>query len=127
MHALRFAALCVLLLSPLLLADDLTIVTTGGTVKGTALASGVRQWLGIPFAATTGGGNRWIAPQPAPTFDGIFQATAFGDTCFQNLNPPNAAFLVLPGQSAPLPTSNTLPTSQWNTIAQEVGCGTGMY
>jgi carboxylesterase type B len=99
------AVLSVFAFSPLILANDLAIVTSKGLVEGIALASGVHQWLSIPFAASTGGENRWMPPQPAPVFNGTFRATSFGDTCFQDLNAANEEFLVLTRQSAPVPTS----------------------
>jgi len=67
--------------------------------------SGVRQWLGIPFAANAGGANRWKAPQPAPRLNGTFRAKQFGATCFQDLNQGNEEFLVIVGQNTPLQES----------------------
>lgn len=96
-----------LLLSAFAIADDLTIQTAQGPVQGVALPSGVRQWLGIPFADTTGGPNRWMAPQSAKPFANgtTFKATSFGLSCFQNLNTANEAFLAIINQTAPLQQS----------------------
>ncbi|OJJ97442.1 hypothetical protein ASPACDRAFT_32633 [Aspergillus aculeatus ATCC 16872] len=41
----------------------------------------ITVWKGIPFAATTGGENRWKAPQPASAWNGTFDAREFGNVC----------------------------------------------
>ncbi|PYH40211.1 carboxylesterase/lipase family protein [Aspergillus saccharolyticus JOP 1030-1] len=41
----------------------------------------ITVWKGIPFAATTGGQNRWKAPQPASPWNGTLDAKEFGDVC----------------------------------------------
>ena len=48
---------------------------------------GVRAFLGIPFAAPPTGANRWRAPQPAPRWQGVRSATAFGPSCWQAVSP----------------------------------------
>jgi para-nitrobenzyl esterase len=52
------------------------------TVNGGVLAGrddgDVHAYLGIPYAASTGGANRWRAPGPAPEWTGTREATAFG-------------------------------------------------
>lgn len=41
-------------------------------------------YLGIPFAETTAGENRWKAPKPITSFpNGKFEATAYGPSCAQ--------------------------------------------
>ncbi|KAJ4012411.1 hypothetical protein NW752_008097 [Fusarium irregulare] len=40
-------------------------------------------YLGVPFAASTGGQNRWKAPQDLPKSDRPFKAKAYGATCPQ--------------------------------------------
>ena len=45
--------------------------------------AGVRQYLGIPYAAPPVGANRWKAPQPTAKWDGVKAATAFGLPCVQ--------------------------------------------
>ena len=43
---------------------------------------GVKQWLGMRFAAPPTGPNRWRAPQPAPLNNSeVLPATQFGATC----------------------------------------------
>jgi para-nitrobenzyl esterase len=60
------------------------IKTDAGLVSGApSSAAGVRQYLGIPYAAPPIGPHRWKAPQPAPKWDGVRAATAFGPRCVQ--------------------------------------------
>ena len=49
------------------------------TVEGVALD----EFLGIPFAAPPVGALRWKPPQPAPAWQGVRQAQAFGAQCMQ--------------------------------------------
>src|SRR5690349_9585816 len=60
----------------------LVVRTDRGLVKGKS-AEGNRQWLGIPYAAPPAGALRWAAPQPAPRWPGIRQATSYGGRCAQ--------------------------------------------
>lgn len=62
------------------------VVTEAGQVAGKPL-EGVEAFLGIPYAGDTGGQNRWRAPQPAPKWSGVRQATDFGPDCQQE--PPH--------------------------------------
>jgi len=48
----------------------------------------VHAFLGIPYAESTAGDNRWRAPIPKATASGVIQATEFGPGCPQELNPP---------------------------------------
>ncbi|KAF8161400.1 carboxylesterase [Crassisporium funariophilum] len=74
-------------------SGGLTVLTAQGPVAGTLIVPTVRQFLGIPFANA----KRWQAPQLPPLRKGVFQATNFGDSCIQELSPPNLEFLVLAG------------------------------
>src|SRR6266700_2800828 len=56
--------------------------TDRGLVQGKS-AEGTRQWLGIPYAAPPAGPRRWAAPQPAPRWRGVRQATSYGGRCAQ--------------------------------------------
>lgn len=63
------------------------IVQTGqGPVSG-KLISGVRAYLGIPYAAPPVGELRWQPPQPPARWSGTRDGTAFGDRCAQPLSP----------------------------------------
>ncbi|CAH0054615.1 unnamed protein product [Clonostachys solani] len=52
-----------------------------GTIQGFHDSSCNSVFLGIPFAATTGGQNRWRAPQHLPASTALFKAEAYGPTC----------------------------------------------
>ncbi len=76
-------ALAALTMPPLASAQS-PIKTETGLVSGAAASvAGVRQYLGIPYAAPPIGPNRWRAPQPAAKWDGVKAATAFGLPCIQ--------------------------------------------
>jgi para-nitrobenzyl esterase len=60
--------------------------TASGAVAGTRLASGVRAYLGIPFAAPPVGPLRWAPPQPA-RWTGLWNADRKGPECIQVLRP----------------------------------------
>ena len=54
----------------------LTRTTQKGAVKGLKISSGAAMaWYGIPYGATTGGANRWRAPQPVAAWTGTRNAT----------------------------------------------------
>lgn len=59
-------------------------LTSSGIVTGfTENGTGNHVFLGIPFADSTAGGNRWKPPvSPAKTW-GILNATEYGSTCAQ--------------------------------------------
>ncbi|WP_293975945.1 carboxylesterase family protein [Sphingomonas sp.] len=66
--------------------DPVTI--DSGRVSGTMLSSGVKAYLGIPFAEPPVGQLRWSAPRPI-RWDGIFNADRKGAECIQVLRPHN--------------------------------------
>jgi len=53
-----------------------------GVLRG-QVVSGVRQFLGIPYAAPPVGDRRWTAPQEAPGWRGVRDATRFAPHCAQ--------------------------------------------
>jgi len=60
------------------------VITTGGKVQGVpSRLPGVTAYLGIPYAASTAGANRWRPPQPVPHWEGVRLATEFGPACPQ--------------------------------------------
>jgi para-nitrobenzyl esterase len=66
--------------------DPLTF-TFGGLVRGTLTAAGVREYLGIPYAAAPVGNLRWHPPAPhAPWFQPL-DATHFANHCPQPASP----------------------------------------
>jgi para-nitrobenzyl esterase len=67
--------------------DSLVVATDKGLVRGVRNA-GTRQFLGIPYAAPPTGARRWKAPQPAPAWRGVRDASTFATHCPQ----PDTAF-----------------------------------
>ncbi len=62
------------------------VVTASGRIAGTQLDSGVRAYLGIPFATPPVGPLRWAPPQPA-AWKGVWNADRKGPECIQVLRP----------------------------------------
>ncbi len=55
-----------------------------GKLVGVLSSDGkVASYKGIPYAAPPVGNLRWAAPQPAPKFNGLFQAKDYGNHCAQ--------------------------------------------
>lgn len=71
--------------------------TTSGKVCGTVLpvedldGVSVDAFLGIPFAESTTGANRFQPPVPKARMGGVFAADTLGPACPQVLNPPFGA------------------------------------
>lgn len=62
------------------------IATNSGAVAGAVLASGVRVWLGVPFAKPPVGDLRWRPPQPI-AWKGVWNADRRMPECMQVLRP----------------------------------------
>jgi para-nitrobenzyl esterase len=62
-----------------------TIAIDTGKLDGNTLPSGVRAWLGVPFAAPPVRELRWKAPQPAAKWDDVYHADRFAPMCLQPL------------------------------------------
>jgi para-nitrobenzyl esterase len=58
------------------------VVTDKGPVRG-FVADGMRQFLGIPYAAPPVGNLRWRPPQPHARWKGVLEATDYGPSCPQ--------------------------------------------
>lgn len=58
------------------------VCTQSGQVQG-AIEGNYRYFRGIPFAAPPVGNLRWRPPLPPPSWQGVRQATAFGNRCPQ--------------------------------------------
>ncbi|TCC24472.1 carboxylesterase/lipase family protein [Kribbella sindirgiensis] len=67
------------------------VVTGNGVVRG-ASVDGTYSFRGLPFAAAPTGELRWRAPQPAASWRGVRDATAYGPGC------PQAPSVVTPAQ-----------------------------
>ncbi|MDQ2650599.1 MAG: carboxylesterase family protein, partial [Actinomycetota bacterium] len=77
--------------------------TTGGKVEGRELGDGpdrILQFRSIPYAADTGGANRWRPAQPVAGWEGVRDCTEFGPTAPQ---PPSPLETLLGAE--PLPQS----------------------
>jgi para-nitrobenzyl esterase len=83
-----------LFISSLMEAQE-TVTIENGKVRGT-VADGVVSFKGIPYAAPPIGNLRWRAPQPAPRWSGVREASAYGHDCMQ---------LPFPSDAAPLGTT----------------------
>jgi para-nitrobenzyl esterase len=57
----------------------------GGLVEGVSLPSGVRAWLGVPFAAPPVRELRWKPPQPVKPWTGVLHAERAAPMCLQAL------------------------------------------
>jgi para-nitrobenzyl esterase len=57
--------------------DDTFAEITSGKLQGGKNKSGVRFWLGIPYAKA----KRFTAPEPFPAWTGVREASAFGNVC----------------------------------------------
>jgi para-nitrobenzyl esterase len=60
-----------------------TVAIDTGQLEGKTLASGVRAWLGVPFAAPPLRELRWKAPQPAAKWNDLFNADRAAPMCLQ--------------------------------------------
>jgi len=60
--------------------DPTTVKTSAGYVSGIN-QSGIRVYLGVPFAAPPVGDLRWRPPAPVRSWEGTKAATAYGPTC----------------------------------------------
>jgi len=95
---LRTALASALLSVPFAASAQLTgpVQTEQGAVQGApGKVEGVTVFKNIPFAAPPVGDLRWKLPQPPASWDGVRDATQYGDVCMQNPAPqrfpPNAA------------------------------------
>ena len=59
------------------------VSTPQGPVLGEVGETGIHVFKGIPYAAPPVGDYRFRAPQPAPTWDTAYDATAFSPMCMQ--------------------------------------------
>ncbi|CAN5250082.1 carboxylesterase family protein [soil metagenome] len=63
-------------------AEEVQARPPAGALQGVA-EGGLHVFKGVPYADAPVGPNRWKPPQPAPRWDGVRQATAFGPACIQ--------------------------------------------
>jgi para-nitrobenzyl esterase len=80
-----------LLAGPLCGAIQEPIQVEGGRISGTpGWGWGVREYLGIPFAAPPVGNLRWRPPQPVIAWQGVRAADRFAPACMQRSPNPNS-------------------------------------
>ena len=83
-------AFLTLLALPILAAIQEPVKTEGGLVSGTpGWGWGIREYLGIPFAAPAVGNLRWQPPQPVVPWQGVRAADRFSPACMQRALNPN--------------------------------------
>jgi len=68
-------------------AEATTVTTAQGHLMGFTAANGAHVWRGVHFAADTSGENRWRAPRPASSWEGIKEALDFAPVCPQIATP----------------------------------------
>jgi para-nitrobenzyl esterase len=90
------------------MSDAGTVRTSGGRVCGSLVADGVRAFRGIPYAAPPFGAARLRAPQPAPGWDGVLAATAFGP-----IPPQPVRFAPGPAAWSPADGTDILTVNVW--------------
>jgi para-nitrobenzyl esterase len=80
-----------LLALPLSGAIQEPIKVQGGLISGTpGWGWGVREYLGIPFAAPPVGDLRWRPPQPVVPWQGVRPADRFSPACMQRAQNPDS-------------------------------------
>ena len=88
LNAARYGAATIALFLAMTLASNARagdqIRIDSGTLEGTTLGpSGVRAFLGIPYAAPPVGDLRWREPQPVKPWEGVRKAVEFGPRAMQ--------------------------------------------
>jgi len=66
--------------------DAATVTITQGLLRG-VVDNDARAFLGVPYAAAPVGELRWRPPMPAPSWQGVREASQFGASCMQKLTP----------------------------------------
>jgi para-nitrobenzyl esterase len=79
------AILLALVVASLAPAQAAPVAVDGGSLEGITLASGIRAWLGVPFAAPPVRELRWRAPQPVIPWQGVRHAERAAPMCLQAL------------------------------------------
>ena len=98
------------------LRNPLVVQTDAGAVIGQE-AVGVRDWLGIPYAAPPVGDLRWRAPEPPADWTGTLRAQESGPPCLQagqqTLNPDSMEDCLYLNVHRPADARGDLPVMVW--------------
>ncbi|WP_375548081.1 carboxylesterase family protein [Oceanicaulis alexandrii] len=65
---------------------DTQRLLSSGPVVGFLSENGAPTWLGLPYAQSTSGDNRWRAPEPTPSRTGLLEALQHPEPCPQIVN-----------------------------------------
>ena len=84
-----FAAAAFSSVPPVVHAQEQTplVLTFSGPVRGSVTSAGVREFLGIPYAAPPVGNLRWRPPVPHAPWFASLEATQFANHCPQPPSP----------------------------------------
>ncbi|RZT09788.1 para-nitrobenzyl esterase [Duganella sp. CF402] len=85
MNYLAIAGTATILATAGMASAQTMISIDSGKIDGIALPSGVRAWLGVPFAAPPVRELRWRAPQAVAPWRGVYHADRKGPECIQLL------------------------------------------
>jgi para-nitrobenzyl esterase len=88
--------------SPADAAAEPAVVEIANGKLGGVKDNGAISFKGIPYAADTGGANRFMAPRPVANWTGVRDATQWGDRCMQPVLQFPTAFAWYPAQGTPL-------------------------
>ncbi|KAH6897943.1 carboxylesterase [Coprinopsis sp. MPI-PUGE-AT-0042] len=84
MEARRLLAHLVLLLCVGVACGIESLSAVSGFLDTNTTSVPLKKWLGIPFAQTTDGKNRWKPPvRIVPEYSSVFNASAYGPACLQ--------------------------------------------
>ena len=121
----------------LAVTQDTVIDVTGGQIQGVE-ADGITYFRGVPYAADSGGGNRFRNPQPVTPWAGVRDASETGDACV----PGNSGgWGITPGETESedcLVLNVATPTKRWGSERHPImvwihgggwqdGSGAGIY
>ncbi len=66
------------------ISDPETLKTIeAGQIIGYSVSDNIAVWKGIPFAANTGGNNRWLPPQSVSSWDDVREMLVSCEKCVQ--------------------------------------------
>ena len=80
---------------------DSAVRVDGGMLSGVSdPVTGVRTYLGVPFAAPPVGDLRWRPPGPVPAWDGVRKAERFAPQCVQPGRAADSVYAEFAGEQA---------------------------